>query len=223
MGTEDKQKDGEEVAENAGAPTQSSSQESAGSGAGSETHKGYVTEESYKGLQRVAEKQKAKLETELAQLRQRLEQQAADLEEAKLAVAEKASLETQQKELNTSITALQAERDRLTRQLNQQKMILADFPDLASLASYIPLAETDDDYKANAQAFRAALQLYLKSAVRDKFGGAAPPIDGGNESHASDATDKLWNEVYRLAGVPGKEQEYEEAYAKLQDALKSQQ
>lgn len=197
-------------------------QKAAGSGTGDETKSGYVTEESYKGLQSAMNRQKTKLETEITQLKERLEKQAADLEEAKMAAEEKAKLETSQKDLNTSIQNLQAERDKLTRQLNQQKIVLAEFPQLAPLAAYIPPAETDDVFKTNAQSFEAALKQYVALVVSKNLEGAAPPIGTGNQSSQTDNTlDKLWAEVDRYAGIPGKEREFEEANAKLQEALKS--
>lgn len=197
-------------------------QKAAGSGTGNETHEGYVTEESYKGLQRVNETQKKKLETEITSLKQKLEKQAADLEEAKLAAEEKTKLETAQKDLNTSIQTLQSERDKLTRQLNQQKIVLAEFPQLAPLASYIPPADTDDAFKANATSFETALKQYVSLVVSKQLEGAGPPIGTGNQSSQTDNTmDKLWADVDKYAGIPGKEKEFEEANAKLQEALKN--
>lgn len=197
-------------------------QAAAGSGSGSGTPPaGYVTEESYKGLQRAAERQKAKLEKELADARGKLEQSATELEEAKLAAAEKANLEKAQSDLNTNIANLQAERDKLTRQLNQQKIVLAEFPQLAPLAAYIPVADTDEKFKENAVGFEAALKIYVASQIKGTFEGSGPPIGSGNGSQSADALDKLWAEVYAVAGIPGKEKEYEEAYAKLQEALKT--
>lgn len=196
-------------------------QKAAGSGAGDETHAGYVTEESYKGLQTAMNRQKTKLENELLQLKEKLEKQAADLEEAKLAAEEKTKLETSQKDLNTSIQTLQAERDKLTRQLNQQKIVLAEFPQLAPLATYIPPADTDDAFKANATSFEAALKQYVSLVVSKQLEGAGPPIGSGNQSSQTDnTTDKLWADVDKYAGIPGKEKEFEEANAKLQEALK---
>lgn len=196
-------------------------QKAAGSGTGDETKPGYVTEESYKGLQSAMNRQKTKLETEITQLKERLEKQAADLEEAKMAAEEKAKLETSQKDLNTSIQNLQAERDKLTRQLNQQKIVLAEFPQLAPLASYIPPADTDEAYKTNAQSFEAALKQYVSLVVSKQLEGAGLPIGTGNQSSQTDNTiDKLWAEVDRYAGIPGKEKEFEDANAKLQEALK---
>jgi len=222
MSDELEQKDGVTDPKNAEASTGTGSQASAGSGSGSGTQPGYVTEESYKGLQTAMNKQKTKLENELAALKQKLETSAAELEEAKIAVAEKTKLETAQNELNTSIQSLQAERDRLTRQLNQQQIVLAKFPELAPLASYIPTAESDEAFEANAQNFQAALQQYVRLTIKGTFEGANPPVSSGNGSGGSELIDKLWNETYKYAGIAGKEVEYEEAYAKLQEALKSQ-
>jgi len=220
MSEENEQKDGETTSENVTfASTNTANQTFAGSTTVSGTPSGYVTEESYKGLQRVAEKQKTKMETELNQMRQKLEQQAMELEEAKLAAAEKAKLESAQNELTTSIQTLQAERDRLARQLNQQKIVLAEYPELAPLAAYIPVAEDEESFKANAQAFQSALKQYLQMSIKGNFEGAGPPIASGNGSNDTAVLDELWEAVYRYAGIPGKEDEYREANSKLQKAL----
>lgn len=222
MSDQPEQKDGGTETKTANAATGTGDQASAGSGSGNETKTGYVTEESYKGLQTAMNKQKTKLENELEALRKKLEASSVELEEAKMAVAEKTKLETAQNELNTSIQSLQAERDKLTRQLNQQKIVLAKFPELAPLASYIPTADTDEVFEANAQSFQAALQQYVKLTIKGTFEGANPPVSSGNGSASADGLEKLWNDVYKYAGVMGKEAEYDEAYAKLQEALKTQ-
>jgi len=195
----------------------------AGSDAGSGTPPGYVTEESYKGLQRATERLKQKMETELAQARQKLTEAATELEEAKLAAAEQENLKKTQADLNTNIQSLQAERDRLTRQLNQQRIVLADFPDLAPLASYIPPADTDEAFKVNANTFKVALQQYVSLSVKGKLVGATPPVSPGTATQTTEEIDRLWEKVYALAGNESKQTEYEDAYAKLLEALKSQQ
>lgn len=222
--SDDKQKDENQDPKPEDSVTDSTgTQAAAGSDGGSETPKGYVTEASYKGIQRAAEKQKIKLEQELAALRAQLEGVATELEEAKMLAEEKTKLEKAQTELNTSVAALQAERDKLTRKLTHQSIILSEFPSIASLAAYIPDAETEEAFRANATQFSQALATYLKSAVNLDFAGSTPPIDGGNSSASSEQTDELWEKVYALAGVPGKEEEYRETYAKLQDLLKPKQ
>jgi hypothetical protein len=161
------------------------------------------------------------METELTAMRTRLEQTATELEEAKLVAADKVKLEETQSQLTTTMQQLQAERDQLTRQLNQQKIVLAEFPELAPLASYIPIADSDDAFKENAKTFQTALQQYVKATIQGSFEGSAPPDSSQRGSTDGDEVEKLWADVYKLAGIPGKEQEYAEANRKLQEAIKT--
>lgn len=221
MTTNEEQQDGSPNPNNAdAASTGTSGQAAAGSGSAGGTPTGYVTEDAYKGYQRAAEKQKAKLEADIAALKTKSDEAHTQLEEAKMALSDKEKLEQEKAKLASDMAAMQAERDSLARKLNQQKIILAEFPVLAPLANYVPAAETDDDYRASARQFAQALEAYNKQTTINQLQGASPNIQGGNGSADSGALDALWDAVYATAGIPGKEKEYQEANAKLQAALK---
>lgn len=219
MSEEDKQDDVDDTLEGNEADEGNKKQKPA-SGPDNESKKGYVSEEAYKGLQRTAQKQKEKMDKELLDMKTKLEEQEEALENAKLAALDKAKLESEKQELSNNMQKMQAEKDKLARQLNQQSIVLAKFPDLAPLAAYIPPGETDEQFETNATNFRTALKTFVTMTVKGELSGSSPAIEGGNGSEASAAEDALWDEVYKYAGIPGKEKEYEEANAKLQKALK---
>lgn len=181
---------------------------------------GYVSEESYKGLQRAAEKQRRELETKLQELTKQLEGTSTELEAQKLLAAEKVTLQDQLKTLATTLDQTQKDREVLNRTIAQQNIILGEFPTLAPLAGFIPTAPDDDTYRSNAKNFEAALSKYVTGAVKQTLEGASPP-SGKTKSDIPTAAeeDKAWNKVYSLAGVPGKEKEYEEAYAQLRNLI----
>jgi hypothetical protein len=186
------------------------------------TPKGYVTEESYQGLQRVVSKK----DKELEDLKARQEQLATELEElkanSKSSEEKTGDLETKLQESQKSLEAAEAERGKLNTQLTQQGIVMSEFPELAPLAGFIPIAEDEEGFRENAKSFQEAIGTYTKQAVKNTLSGAAPPSgDGGlnNEMLTTAEEDKLWDEVYLYAGVPGKEKEYAEANQRLQEVL----
>ena len=90
---------------------------------------------------------------------------------------------------------------------------MKEFPDLAQAASFIPPAETEEEYRANAKEFQEALSQLVNSGVKNILGGASPAIQTPPEGtpDAKDELDEAYKEVVRLAGVPGKEAEYMKA------------
>lgn len=183
---------------------------------------GYVTEESYQGIQRVV----AKRDKEITDLKARLEELATQVEEHKTSTGTlskaKSDLEGAVSAAQTQLQTLQAERDRLNKQLEQQGIIMSDFPDLAALSSFIPPADTVDGFKENAKKFQEALKKHIDAGVQKTLAGATPPGPGTTKGTTGEGEeDKLWKAVYSTAGIPGKEAEYAEANRKLQEFLHS--
>jgi len=221
MNTTDDQKYGDEAKPESGSTPTDASRQTTESPSPSQSGNpsGYVSEDAYKGLQRAAERQKAKLEAELAEARKKAEELSTSLEETKLAVAEKEKLAKERDELNAGIQALQQEREKLAIQLQQQQIVLEKYPDLAPLANYIPHGVNLEEFQANAENFRKAVESYLSMRLRQESAGATPPIGGGNQGTDAGKTQRLWDKVYALAGIEGKEREFEEAYEELLRAI----
>jgi len=221
MNTTDDQKYGDEAKPESGSTPTDASRQTTESPSPSQSGNpsGYVSEDAYKGLQRAAERQKAKLEAELAEARKKAEELSTSLEETKLAVAEKEKLAKERDELNAGIQALQQEREKLAIQLQQQQIVLEKYPDLAPLANYIPHGVSLEEFQANAENFRKAVESYLSMRLRQESAGATPPIGGGNQGTDAGKTQRLWDKVYALAGIEGKEREFEEAYEELLRAI----
>jgi len=221
MNTTDDQKYGDEAKPESGSTPTDASRQTTESPSPSQSGNpsGYVSEDAYKGLQRAAERQKAKLEAELAEARKKAEELSTSLEETKLAVAEKEKLAKERDELNAGIQALQQEREKLAIQLQQQQIVLEKYPDLAPLANYIPHGVNLEEFQANAENFRKAVESYLSIRLRQESAGATPPIGGGNQGTDAGKTQRLWDKVYALAGIEGKEREFEEAYEELLRAI----
>lgn len=184
----------------------------------------YVSKESYQGLQRVVAKRDADIET----LKQTLEDVTTQLEEMKTNTssvsAEKDKLEKSIADAQALLNETTAERDKLNKQLEQQGVIMQEFPDLAPLAEYIPGAEDTEAYRESAKKFQEALKGYVKEGVKQTLSGSSPPAPGDGQETVDEAEEEaLWKIVFATSGVPGREKEFAEANDKLQRILASKE
>lgn len=183
--------------------------------------KGYVTEESYQGLQRVV----AKKDKELEDLKSKMETLSTSLEELKTnsnqLTGTKGELEKQLQEAQSKLDEIQTDRDTLDIQLRQQGIVMKEFPNLAAVAQYIPSADDDDKFRENAKNFAEAMGVFVKSGVQNVMSGSVTPQPQSDDTVTETEEDRLWDEVYSLAGVRGKEKEYNEAYNRLQQVLEA--
>lgn len=187
--------------------------------------KGYVAQEVYAGLQKSAQKKSEEQAKQLADMATRLETLTTELEGTKLdkstTESEKARIDAAKRELETQLGELQVNHQKTARQLSQQTIVLSEFPQLAPLAGFIPSADTEEDFRKNAKDFSKALDAYVKKGVSAALEGSAPPVSGGTQKIGSSesAVDAAWKKVYALAGQPGKEQQYDEAYKELLELI----
>lgn len=171
------------------------------------------TEAQYKGLQAVIAKKDAliaKQTTEIADLQTKLVEAEANHGSA---LSEKEKLSGKLTESTGEVDTLNKKVAELQRKLNHQDIIMKDFPDLAPAAYLLADTESEEEYRESAKALRATLKQYQGTAVKNAISGSSPPIedDGGGSSLNVDELDKAYKEVTALAGIPGKEQEYEKA------------
>lgn len=176
----------------------------------------------YLGLQSANEKARVKLEKQIADqtatVTRLMEELEAHKTDATSLSTAKTEMETQLTQLNTSLQTLQVDRDALDKKLKQQSLLLGEFPDLAPLLEFIPTADDEAALKANAEKLRGALKSYVDLGVKNVITGATPPVTPTDKEPTETEADKAWATVYATAGVPGKEKEYEEAYAKVMAA-----
>lgn len=182
---------------------------------GNETTQGKVyTEAQYKGLQAVI----AKRDGTIANQANRISELEAKLAEAEAnhgsAVSEKTTVGAQLKESQTKAAELEKEVANLQKKVKYQDIVMKEFPDLSQAASFIPDTDNEDDFREKAKELRGALNQIVKSNVQDVLGGASLPLEAGDggTSASIDELDKAYRDVVALAGIPGKEQEYEKAY-----------
>lgn len=169
-------------------------------------------EASYKGMQKVANNKEA----ELKATREQIDKLAAKIEELKADATVKESakgdLDKLFKETQDNFTNLKKDKDELDQQLVRQDIVMSDYPDLVSLAEYIPASEDADTFKDNAKKFSEAMQSFVDKGVKSALKGSSPKQEPGtDEVVSSDEKNKLWEAAAALAGVKGKDKEYEEA------------
>jgi len=179
-----------------------------------------ITPERYKGLQKVV----AKRDAEIDALKLKLEELSTTQEEVRLkgatTEAEKAKLAKDLEDARKLLETATAEQQRATKKLAQQTIVLKQFPDLAPLAEFIPPADDDETFVKNAKSLTESLDAYIEARVKSKLSGAVPPVQPRSQDQLPDGEeDRLWAEVSRYAGVPGKEREFREANIKLQALL----
>lgn len=174
-------------------------------------------EASYKGLQSSSDK---KIQ-DLTIINETLQQKYVALNTEHEALKKQfADISTNKTVLETSETALReqlktaiTEKDRYATTLRQQTLILRDYPQLAQFTAFIPSADTDEAYIANAKAFAETLKSYVDVGVKSVVSGGTPPAPPVTTPPPNSASqeDIIWDKVSRLAGVPGKEAEFETA------------
>jgi len=177
------------------------------------------TEAQYKGLQAVIAKRDvtiAKLTNEKAEL----ETQKAEAEANHgSAVTEKTNLSSKLTESTKEVANFKKQVAALNKKVKFQGIIMKDFPELAPVSTLIPEVETEEEFRAKAKEVQAALSNYVDKGVQDILKGGSPPLGSTNEDNTplgENALDKAWDEATALAGITGKEAEYEKAYKKYQ-------
>lgn len=174
------------------------------------------SEAEYKGLQTVIAKRDATIkdkDTLIAELTAKLAEAEANHGSA---VSEKTSLTQKLTESTDKVTNLEKTVADLEKKLNYQNIVMKDFPDLAPAIDFLPRMDSEEEFREKAKELRATLKQYVGNEVKQVISGASPPLSGDGEGSTlgGDELDKLYREAVRLAGVPGKEQEYEAAYQK---------
>lgn len=193
---------------------------------GGQTPAGYVTQAVYAGLQKASQKKAEENAKQITELTTRLETLTTELEALKLekgvSESSKETIEKAKQALEAQLGEMQVSQQRVERQLSQQTIVLKEFPVLAPLAEYIPHANTDDEFRTSAKNFQTALEAYVKQEVRTTLEGSGPTLGSGDDKRQArqSTIDTQWDTVNKLAGVPGKEADYNKEYAKLLEMIK---
>jgi hypothetical protein len=178
----------------------------------------------YKGLQRASEKKRLDLEEQLEKAQGNLATTTQMLEEAK---GDSGVLEKKQKEaleaktdLETEVEKLQKEHDRLQKQIDQQSIIMNDFPHLAPVAEFIPAAPDEEGFRDGAKKLSDAINSMVDKGVETSLSGSSPTFEEGDDKELEDMEelDSAWETVYATAGDPERAKEYEAAFERIQKA-----
>jgi hypothetical protein len=164
---------------------------------------------SYQGLQRVV----AQRDQTILKLTQEKQNAINELEELKQTSGHtelvKADLEKSKGTLEAQVITLTAENTGLKTQNAQLKIIMQEFPQLSGLIKYIPPATDDEGFRQNAKAFADELAGQVKLGLKEVLTGATPPQPENGKMTTEAEEDALYTQVVALAGIPGKEAEYE--------------
>jgi hypothetical protein len=169
----------------------------------------------YKGQQKLT----AKREQTIQRLQDKLDALTEKHEEAvnagEKSAKEKTDTEKQLAELSAQLDAARVEQQALQTSLEQNSIVMEKFPDLTPLAKYIPTGDTAEEFAQNAEAFQKDIAAFVDAGVKTAMNGASPPTPDGKTQLATQAEkDSAYDAVVALAGVSGKEAEYEKARQK---------
>jgi hypothetical protein len=182
----------------------------------------------YIGLQKASEKKRTQLETSYAEAQKKLDDATAQLEELKTSSTDlskvKDEAEQAKQKLETDLQALRVERDNLSKQIAMKDLVIKEFPDLVPLIGFLPAADNEEQLRQYAGSFSTALKLYVEKGVKSALEGSSPPATGGTTTlPTSDEGDRLYDTAVKLAGVPGKEREAQEAKKAWESYMASKQ
>ncbi len=178
---------------------------------------------SYEGLQKVVNRK----DKEAQVLKTKLDKQTDEYEDqkAKSGSASQAQkdLEKQLKETQDELDGLTTERDQLNNQLSQTNLVMEKYPEIAKLAQYIPAADDDEAFEANAKKFSEDVAALVGEGVTKKLKGSSPGAPAGDEGiDTQDAKDKLWDELMVLSKDPEKSAEYEVKFAEWETLMNTE-
>jgi len=169
----------------------------------------------YKGLQKVM----AKKDQQLVDLQARLDTLATQMEELRPQVDQSSrqarELEESKGSLEKELEKAKAEAQMAKQRLAQSTIIMKEFPQLNELTEYIPQSDDEDVFRESAKALDAKVKMIVDAQIKRLMAGATAPQPSGKQSIESSAeADRLWDELMRVAGVPGKEREYADLNSK---------
>lgn len=169
----------------------------------------------YNGLMKTVTKK----DGTITDLQGKLDKLAADLEEIRTSQTstekQKADAEKAKTDLEQLLATTKTELTEAKKSLSQQAIIMQDYSHLGKLAKYVHPAEDDKTFSDNAKSFSTDLEEYVQARLKALMSGSSPPQPKGKQEMATEAEeDALYKKVASLAGIPGKEAEYEDARQK---------
>lgn len=184
-------------------------------------------EAAYKGLQRELQKLQGTSTTAVTQLQGRVKELEAqivskDAEILKLQ-GEAATKDNFNKKLTGDLETEKATTAKLLSQTKRTKLILKEFPELAPFeaSDILPSAESEEELKTKLKGFREVYRAQIAAAKVGEVAGTPPNILKTEvEPSSIDNEDLLWDKVTSLAGMPGKEKEYEDYYKRWMELQK---
>jgi len=138
--------------------------------------------------------------------------------------AAQANIET----LTSQVTGLESEKGSLSATLERSKLIMGEFPQLASFEAQglLPQAQDVDTMRDVFTKFSATIQGIQESAVANLMEGASPePVGGSDAGDGKPVTmtvDQAWQKVVQLSGGSDGAA-YDAAYKEYLDLLSNEQ
>lgn len=170
-----------------------------------------ISMKAYKSLQRrLSEKDRQidQLESERDDYKGQLESIKSDLEKGDKV---RSDLEDRITKTNQRLEALENENQQSKKEAMKSRVIMNEFPELAHLESYIPEADDEETFKENCRKFAEDLGEEVTSQMSRELDTTTLQVDDESKKVSQVEIDRLHSKAMSLAGVNGKEEEYDEA------------
>jgi chromosome segregation ATPase len=137
-------------------------------------------EAAYKGLQAAYQKLKTASDTKITSLETQLATVQTDLEGLKQGITSKDAqlgvLQSQVEKLNQEKTTIEAEKSKVVKGLNRTKLVLSDYPELASFEAQglLPDAEDEEKLKELFGKFKDTMNARVGSDLKKEIAGTVP-------------------------------------------------
>jgi hypothetical protein len=180
-------------------------------------------EKKYKGLQRAMNSK----QVEVDGLNDKIVSLMATIEELK---SGKVSTETQVTKLNgdlqTALNSLKAEQQKVatsSTETERLKLLVKEFPTLAAFetAGLLPSANTVDEMRSKFKAFQETLSQTVGQNVQKTLQGSSIPT--GQAAPLALTEDQLFEARMKVAGVKGKEAEFQRLTAQYDEVRTANQ
>jgi hypothetical protein len=165
-------------------------------------------EKKYKGLQTAYNK----LDGEKKKVQDDLNSSLGTIEEQKVKIT---NLEKQVVDLTSSVgvkdkevQGAKGEATAKAMEVTRLKLIVDEFPQLAVFekGGVLPTANSTEELRTKFTAFATAMSSIVGDSVKDKLKGAGLPA--GQNQPVTPTIDSLYDQMSRIAGLPGKQDEY---------------
>jgi hypothetical protein len=180
-----------------------------------------ISMDTYKGLQRTLALRDKTIKDEQGKteaLQVKLDETVAGMDSSEIVRSE---LQKNYRDAVKRIAALESENTDSKKKAMKNSVIAKDYANLAKFVEYIPDADTEEDFAENCKAFKKLLGDKVNQELDAELDGTTTVVDDESEQVSQAAIDKLFDKAMSLAGIDGKEKEYDNAMEKYLEAIES--